>query len=159
MLSKCCCCIPRRTGSIILGIVGILGGLCTLFNSRGYWFYIMDAVVYLVAYGALLFGALKYNRIAVLINLVFTGIGIVLGVIFGIIAVSVVSTIMPELADNCVTIQDQLGNSGLTCDEFKTITIGTTACIFIVGSALNVYFWMCNYSFYQELKVGTETLA
>ena len=152
MLSKCCCCISLRTGSIILSIIGILGGIGTLIYYYGYWVYIVDAGVYLVAYGALLFGALKRNPTSVLVNLVLTGIGVVVGMILGIFALLVTPSFIPETSDNCARMEDQLDKMSLTCDQYKMIKIGSTVSIFLIASALNVYFWICNFSFYQELN-------
>ena len=96
MLSKCCCCVPLRTGSIILAILGIIGGIITLVSAGGQWVYIVNAIFNLIAYGALLLGALRSNDRAVLVNLVFTGLAIAMGIVFGIIVIASITTIVPE---------------------------------------------------------------
>ena len=154
MLSKCCCCIPLRTGSIILAILGILGGIGSFATSRGQWPYIITGIFYLLSYGPLLYGALKYNEKAVLMSLACTAVSIFLGIVFTIIAIANIDTISPQLANNCAAIIDELNQMGLTCDQFKATAVGVAAGTFIVGSFLNVYFWICNYSFYKELKEG-----
>ena len=154
MLSKCCCCIPLRTGSIILAILGILGGIGSFAQSRGQWTNIIQGIFLLLAYGSLLYGALKYNEKAVLISLVCIGLSIALGIVICIIAIANIETIVPELANNCAAIIDELHKTGITCDAWKSYTIGITAGVFITLSLLNVYFWICNYSFYKELKEG-----
>ena len=154
MLSKCCCCIPLRTGSLILAILGILGGIGMFAQSRGEWASIIQGVFYLLAYGSLLYGALKYNEKAVLMSLACTALCIVLGIVICIIAIANIETITPQLANNCAAIIDELKKLDITCDAMKSYTIGVTAGAFIIGSLLNVYFWICNYSFYKELKEG-----
>ena len=154
MLSKCCCCVPLRTGSLVLAILGILSGIGYFAMSKGSWGSIIQGIFYLLAYGFLLFGALKYNEKAVLVCLVCTAVGIVFGIIMCIIAIASIDTLAPQLADNCAAIIDELNHMHMTCDQFKAGVIGTMAATFIIGSLLNVYFWICNYSFYKELKEG-----
>ena len=159
MLSKCCCCVPLRTGSIILAILGLLGGIGTFATSKGFWGSYILGVVYLVAYGALLFGAIKNNDKAVLINLVFTGIIMVLTVILGIIVIASIGIFAPGLENNCAAIASWLRQNQITCDQFKGTTIGRAAGIFFVSALINGYFWLCNYSFYKELKGGNANPA
>ena len=154
MLSKCCCCVPLRTGSLILGILGVLGGILSFATSRGDWSSIIQGIFYLLSYGFLLFGAIKYNDKAVLVCLVLTAVSIVLGVVFCIIAIANIETIAPQLANNCAAMIDELNKLGMTCDQFKSATIGTLAGTYIAASLVNVYFWICNYSFFKELKEG-----
>ena len=152
MLSKCCCCVPLRTGSLILAILGVLGGILSFATSRGDWSSIIQGIFYLLSYGFLLFGAIKYNEKALLVCLVLTAVSIVLGVVFCIIAIANIETIAPQLANNCAAMIDDLNKLGMTCDQFKSTTIGIVAGIFIGASLVSVYFWICNYSFYKQLK-------
>ena len=161
MLSKCCCCVPLRTGSIVLAVLGILGGIGTFVASQGQWPQIVLGVFYIIGYPALLFGAIKYCRKAVLVSLVCTAFIIVIGIAFGIIFIASVETFVPELANNCATMVDvstngvngQVDLSGL-CDVVRYTTIGIAAAIFFSSALINFYFWICNYSFYKELKEG-----
>lgn len=150
MLSKFCCCVPLRNGSIVLAILGILGGILYLATSQGESHKIVWGIFLLLVYGSLLYGALSYNKNAVLVCLVFEGMTIVLGIIFGILAIASIDTLVPQLENNCADIIDK---GGLTCDQFK-FALFTTAGVFIAGSLLNIYFWICIYSFYKELKEG-----
>ena len=159
MLSKCCCCIPLRTGSIVLGVLGLLGGIGTFAKSEGLWFNIVLGVFYIIAYATLLFGALKENGTAVLVSLVCTAIIIVLGIVFGTIIVASIETFVPEFANNCAAIANYLAQAHLTCEQFKSATIGVTAGIFFASALINIYFWICNYSFYKELKGENENMA
>ena len=156
MLSKCCCCIPLRTGSIILAVLGLVGGTGNLALAIYYqlWPNIVGGILYLLSYAPLLYGALKYNKNAVLVSLICSGVLIALGIASCIIAFASIETINPLLADNCVAIRDVLNTLGLTCDQYKSTVLGMLAGTLIVGTLLNIYFWICNYSFYKELKKG-----
>ena len=139
-----------------MAILGIIGAIVTLVSAGGQWVYIVNAVFNLIAYGSLLLGALRSNDRAVLINLVFTGLSIAMGVVFGIIVVASVTTVVPQLHNDCAAIAAQIEQQNITCDQLKAATTGTTAAVLFLGSALNVYFWVCNYSFYSELKSGNH---
>ena len=156
MLSKCCCCVPLRNGSIVLAVLGILIGILigigSFAKSGGFGLHIIVAIFYLLAYGALLFGAIKYNDKAVLFNLVLTAIIIVLEIVGAIIVLSSIETFVPELA-SCLSHMPE------SCDQIKAAAVGTAAGICIVSSVLNGYFWVCNYSFYKELKEGNANPA
>ena len=166
MLSKCCCCVPLRTGSIILAVLGILGGIGIFVGSQGFWFNIVLGVFYIFGYPALLFGAIKYCAKAVLVSLVCTAIIIVIGITFGIIMIASTETFVPDLANNCASMVDVSTNGGngqvdLTgfCDVFKFTTKVVAAGIFFPSALINFYFWICNYSFYKELKGGNGNPA
>ena len=170
MLSKCCCCVPLRTGSIILAVLGILGGVGLFVGSQGFWYNIVLGVVYIIGYPALLFGAIKYNDKAVLVSLVCTAIIIVIGTVFGIIIIASTETLIPELANNCASTVDVSTNGGNgqidfsgVCDALKNVaritTIVVAAVIFFSSALLNIYFWICIYSFYKELKGGNVNPA
>ena len=154
MLSKCCCCVPLRTGSIILGIIGILSGAGFLLKGYTDWYYIIDGLLQIVAYGVLLFGAIKNNKTAVLVHLVASAINIVLSIVLGIVAIVRIDTLAPELANHCQSILEELRQMGLDCEQFKAVVISTTAATFIGSGLISVYFWICIYSFYKELKKG-----
>ena len=84
MLSKCCCCISLRTGSLIIAILGILGGIIFLGHSMTFHGFLILVVP---VYGFLLYGAIERNEYAVLVWLLFNGVAIVLKIILGIIVI------------------------------------------------------------------------
>ena len=137
MLSKCCCCVELRTGSLVLGVLGLLGGVGQ-FAQGSFWGNFLLGIFYLIAYGALLFGAIKYNPVAVLVNLICTIIIMVLGVIVAIILL--------------------VGSTQFT-DSNQSGAVLSVGIGYLLGVALNAYFWVCNYSFYKELKQGTSNPA
>ena len=161
MLSKCCCCVPLRTGSLVIAVLGILGALVFLALSKGEWLSIVDGIFFLLPYAFLLFGAIKYNDKAVLVCVVLTALSImiidasiILEIVFGIIAI-----VDPELAD-CKALNEVL--FFYDCDElrFSTIVKEAVKLIGLIGlSLINIYFWICNYSFYEELKEGGSEAA
>ena len=88
-----------------------------------------------------------------LVNLVITGLCIALGIIICIIAIANIEIFAPQLANDCAGLIVD-GRMNVNCDDVKSAAIGVTAGVFIIGSLLNAYFWICNYSFYKELKKG-----
>ena len=154
MLSKCCCCVPLRTGSLVIAILGILGGLGLLAFSKGLtglirWPNIVEGIFVLLAYSFLLFGALKYNDKAVLVYVVLTALSIIIGIGFGIIAITNIEIVVPALANDCKAL-----HSFVDCDNLRFRIIVTRAVKLFGVSLVNIYFWLCNYSFYKELKEG-----
>ena len=154
MLSKCCCCIPLRVGSIILAVLGIIGGLLNI-GYYSNWGYVVFGIFYFIANGCLLYGAIKNNHAWVLVYLVFSGISIVLEILFGILVLASVEYLVPMFANNCALINDELRDQKLSiedCDTLKSATEWTLAAVFMIGALFNIYFWICNLSFYKELK-------
>ena len=153
MVSKCCCCIPLRTGCIILGVLGILSGIGLLATEWRQWFYVIEAVIFFAAYGPLLFGAIQYNQRAVLVSLGSCALLILYGTVIGIIiAMPRIETFRPELANNCAGVTS-VERGGISCDDFTQIT---DVSAFLIGSVLDIYFWICMYSFYKDLKTGAN---
>ena len=152
MLSKCCCCISLRTGSVILGVLGLIGAIVTLCYSGGNSGYLTSGIIYFISHSFLLYGAVRNNYTAVLVYLVFTGIGIVLDLMFGILVLASVGILVPALDNDCALIQDDIRGQGISCDAFISATVGILASVFIITGLLNIYFWICCWSFYKELK-------
>ena len=80
----------------MLGILGGIGQFAQLYivvnGSKEFWAIIVSGTLYFISHGALLFGAIKYNPIAVLVNLVCTAIIVVLAIFsIYIIKISIVS--------------------------------------------------------------------
>ena len=140
LLKKCCCCVDLRTGAIIIAILGILGALGNM--GEGFsWVAIISTIVGLVAHGCLLFGAIKYHRVATLINLIISMLGIILMFIIAIIALVSIFRLPSGCSEN------------LNCHAVET-GLAVTVGMYIPGGILAIYLWMCVYSFYQELKMG-----
>lgn len=132
---KCCCCVDLRTGCIIIGalqIIGGLGGISTLFMYLD-WLTIVTGIVNIASGACLLFGAIKYDKIITIINLICTAIAIVLGFLMAVLFFNGSTT-------------------GRYSDEAGFAMIAIVAIIAEV--AIEIYFWLCIFSFYIKLKSG-----
>ena len=156
MLCKCYGFVALRTGSIVSAIIGLLCGVAIFVQSGVPWSKIVQGIFYFIAYGALLFGAIKYNEKAVLFNLLCTAILIVLAIVFYIIMIAKNWRI---LANNCVPIEVELLQEVITCDDIKSAPVGMSTGILIVSCFLIGYFWVSSYNFYKELKGGSANPA
>ena len=135
-LNKCCFCVDLRTGAMIIAVLEILGGFSVLGQSYMAR-YIVTCITLVVSGSCLLFGAIKYNWTATLVNLVFSAIGIVLCIIV---------TVMLFVAVGTVGMSGQ-NNAYWTTSIIQCVT--WIACVFV-----KIYFWVCVYSFYKNLKSG-----
>ena len=133
VFKKCCCCLDLRIGCLIIGVLQILGGLGN-FKPPLEWYTIITAIVNIVAGACLLFGAIKYNPIGTLINLITTAIAVIFVFIVAIMAFVVA------------------GALGSHSDEFLVYIIA--GAVYLVAVAIEIYLWLCIFSFYKELKSG-----
>ena len=123
MLSKCCCCVPLRTGCIILGVLGALGGIGLILKGYTDWYNIVVGILQILAYGLLLFGAIKNNTTAVLVHLVASAINIMLSIVLGIVARVRIDILIPDIDNRCQSMPQELRQLGLTCEHLKEIVI------------------------------------
>ena len=96
--------------------------------------------------------AIRYNNTAVCIYLSTGAILIVLGLIRIIMDNISIETLVPILADNCTQLRTHYTN--FNCEDMKTATVRLSVGILLTCTALNVYSWICNYSFYKEIKLN-----
>merc|ERR1712018_55064 len=136
VFNNCCCCIELRTGCIIIGVLQILGGLGN-FKPPLEWFTILLAIVSIISGCCLLFGSIKYNPIGILINLIFTAITSLFCLIVAIMIFYAVATYHTSR------------------EEFIGYMIAGG--VYLVALAINVYLWLCVFSFYKKLKSGDIT--
>jgi len=156
-MSKCCCCIPFRIGSIIMAVLWISQSIYSLVTSGGQRSNI-PKILDLIYSGCLLFGALKYHRKAVLVSLVMGGVFSVIFIMLVIIIFALMESIGSRLANDCEYYRPITGSE---CEELKsTVATAGNIAFFFLGSCLfHVYFWICIYSFYKELKEKGEWYA
>merc|ERR1712038_1504391 len=155
LLNKCCFCVPHRTGNIIMAILGILGGVSMIGASKSQYDHttsVVDGIFHLVAYGFLLHGALENNKKSVLISIICTGVVVAFGLLVGLIAVANIDVIVPALADGCKNWKEKENINDFNCDDSTREATNQVAAMFFVSGLISIYFWICSYSFYQELK-------
>ena len=140
VFNKCCCCLDLRVGSIVIAVLQILQGLGSFSEGTAS---IVSGIACIAAGALLLYGAIKYHQTAVLVYLIIGMIGIVLVVIKAIMSFIAIGTI-PATCRSTACSNAQ-----------STLTIYGIA--FLVGAALDVYFWLCVYSFHKGLKSGDIT--
>jgi len=150
-VGKCCCCVDLRTGAIViavLGIVGSLGNLALVIN----WITIIEVILGLLVSFCLLFGAIKENKIAVLIYLILQMIEIILMFAVGIFYL-VRGSEWKVASQDAVTQHDK-NLYGAVGTEF---IIGGV-CV-ILWACLQIYFFICIHSFYKKIEDGRTTSA
>ena len=131
VFNKCCCCVDLRSGCIIIGILQIFGGLG---NFRFLdWITIITGIVNIASGACLLFGSIKYNQIGILINLICTAVATVLGFVVAILFFIGASASINEESD----------------DFLIDIIVGG---IFLAAVVVEIYLWLCIFSFYLKLK-------
>ncbi len=145
-LNKCCCCVDLRTGVMIIAVLDIIGGFALLGKPPIDWDTIITCITVVIAGACLLFGAIKYNWTATLVNLVFSAIGIVFWIII---------VVMLFVA---VGVQSSKQMAGHQKNAFWTASI-ITGVLLIAVVFVKIYFWVCVYSFYRNLKSGNISAA
>ena len=151
VLNKCCCCVPLRTGAIIIAALTAIGGFAS-FSQGVQWFSIIAAILGLVSGGFLMFGAIKNHKIGTLLFLIVEMAQIVFG--FAIVIYFI------TLAD--LFVYQACQKSG-GCDpqtrDMVTYAFYAGVGICAMVYALGIYFWLCVYSFYQSLKEAVSNPA
>ena len=150
MIKKCCCCVPLRSGSIVLSVLGLMGGVGMMLRGFSDWSNVVSGILHILAYATLMYGCLKNHPTAVLVYLVLDALSIIVTIVIAILCIAAVPFMFPDLADTCV----QLKYTTEECDVFKEYAPGFAASIFVGIAILNTYFWVCVFSFYKELKSG-----
>ena len=167
MLKKCCCCIELRRGSILLGILCTILGLATfIFGTFIYsslvptYFQIIylpimfSSIFYVVTHGCLWFGAVNYDTIAIMVYLVCQAFMIVGIIGFCIVLMTLINNVLSKQAAEGCGVKDNP-----SCNVAIVIINIIVAEQFLIILIINIYFWICIYSFYLNLKEGTENIA
>jgi len=121
---------------------------------------VIDGIFHLVAYGFLLHGALENSKKSVLVSIICTGVVVAFGLLFGLIAIANIDVLAPYLANGCKTYLSQWNKNGeikenftsKDCDNLAREVTNQLVTSFFVSGLISIYFWICTYSFYQELK-------
>ena len=152
MLTKCCCCVPLRTGSIVLSVLGLIGGVGMMLRDFSDWSNVVSGILTILAYATLMYGCLKNHPTAVLVYLVLDAFSIILAIFIAIFCIAAVTFMFPQITDECA----QARYTTEQCDSLKAATIVSVASLFVGIAILNAYFWVCVFSFYKELKSGVN---
>lgn len=151
MLQKVCFFIPLRRGCIIICTIGILVGTISLIlGVHGFggiiWPNIIAAILYIVAYGCTLIGSIAYSKTIVSFGLILSATLLVLQSLFGVY-------IWPQMYGASAIIEYCQHING--CAEHDALNmIVRIVSGFFLSVGMNIYFWYCNYSFYNCLKSG-----
>ena len=81
---------------------------------------------------------------------------VVMGIVFGMINVASIASTVPKLSKNCKHIAKELAERNITCDALKSETMGIASVIVLFSVFLNIYSWICIYSFLKELEEKGE---
>ena len=159
MLPKsCCCCIPLRSGMIVLGILIIISNLVSailaIVSDHNY-LSIIPMVLGLVTGIALLVGAFLENKTLLFVALTLYAIMILVEIVFIILVVADITILNPKFKDDCKELVFDRKNT--TCEEQKQFTMIAKVISGVVSVLLNGYFWICALSFYLQVKREDET--
>ena len=142
VLEKCCFCVDLRNGAIVIGTLHMVAALGQLFTTAIAWITIVDVLLGLIAGAVLLYGAIKYNTVAIIIHLVLALIEIVF-----LLATAIMIF---------VGVAAWLNLNGGELHWFPTLSL-VIGGVISLWAIIEIYFLVCVCSFYQQLKSGMIT--
>ena len=156
--TKCCCCLPLRTGCIVIAILTIAYSFTWyIFGSRGGRFlgtrigygYIVPINLWGLAEGTcLLIGALLNNATLVLVHFILAIIGTV-----GTLILVIVNSALANYSIGTPTQDEKVGAGLVVVIWVSIITFIVIACL------VRIYFIVVAWFFYKELKTGGENIS
>ena len=141
-LEKCCFCVDLRNGAIVIGTLHMVAALGQLVTTAIAWINIVDVILGLIAGAVLLYGAIKYNTVAIIIHLVLALIEIVF-----LLATAIMIF---------VGVAAWLNLNGGELHWLLTLSLVIGGLISL-WAIIEIYFLVCVCSFYQQLKSGMIT--
>ena len=140
VLEKCCFCLDLRKGAIAIAIFHMVLALGQIFTMLRIVVTAIGVVIFgLIAGAVLLYGAIKYNTVAIIIHLVLALIEILI------------------LLTNVILIFHAVGISdGTLVDWFYTLLV-VSGVLNSLWAIIEIYFLVCVRSFYLQLKSGMTT--
>ena len=137
VLRKCCFCFEHRSGAIVIAILQIIGALAGFVDDSVLpkWHLVINCCTGLICGIYLIYGAIKYNTVAILVSLIFTVI---------VLCFLILGSILSFMATDFYS-QKNLRHQYL----YFGIALGVALMILAL---LEIYFWLCIFSFYGELK-------
>ena len=142
VLEKCCFCVDLRNGAIVIGTLHMVAALGQLGTTAIAWITIVDVILGLIAGAVLLYGAIKYNTVAIIIHLVLALIEIVF-----LLATAIMIFVG-------VAAWLNLNGGELHWLHTLSLVIGGLISLWAI---IEIYFLVCVCSFYQQLKSGMIT--
>ena len=140
--TKCCGCIPLRTGCLIIAILSIVFSFTWFFHTAFAYEYSVPVCLIGLASGlCLLIGVILNNQTLVLVGAILDMIGLVTTLLVAVIFLAMAGVFVSTAATTEV--------AGL---ETAFIAIFLT-CV-LIGIILDIYFLVVVWSFYKELKSG-----
>ena len=142
VLEKCCFCVDLRNGAIVIATLHMVAALGQLGTTAISWITIVDVLLGLIAGAVLLYGAIKYNTVAIIIHLVLALIEIVF-----LLATAIMIFVRAAAWLN-------LNGGELHWLHTLSLVIGGVISLWAI---IEIYFLVCVCSFYQQLKSGMIT--
>ena len=143
VLEKCCFCLDLRKGAIVIAIFHMVLALGQIFTMLRIVVTAIGVVIFgLVAGAVLLYGAIKYNTVAIIIHLVLALIEIVF-----LLATAIMIFVG-------VAAWLNLNGGELHWLHTLSLVIGGLISLWAI---IEIYFLVCVCSFYQQLKSGMIT--
>ena len=142
ILEKCCFCLDLRKGAIVIATFHMVLALGQIFTMLRIVYTAIGVMIFgLIAGAVLLYGAIKYNTVAIIIHMVLALIEIVFLLATAIlIFVSVAAW--------------NLNGRELHWLHTLSLVIGGVISLWAI---IEIYFLVCVCSFYQQLKSGMIT--
>ena len=133
-----CCCLDLRDGAIAIAVLEMLIGLGSFgsFANGFNWIAIFIFIPNVASGISLLYGAIKHNSTAVLVNLILS----LLGVVF-----LIVMSLLTLISGASMTLVEQRGA------QIIMLVLGS---IYLLITLIQIYFWICVYSYFRKLKSG-----
>ena len=149
--TKCCGCLPLRTGCIVIAIFAIVGSFAVYFNKDVGYGYKVPANLWGLAEGiCLLIGAYLNNPILVLVYFILA----IIGVVAQLIAIIVITLTM--------TVWHTTGTAvaaGTAASTAVTAALAVLIVLVVIGCIVKIYFIVVAWSFYKELKTGGQDMS
>ena len=150
MPSNCCYFVPLRIGSIILGVLGTLVSLFGIVGTGRRWPFIIFGILFLFPSACLLFGAIKNHENALLASIVMGAASFLISIIIALIALAMIQSINPELANDCEALSAYLDCGKFTSEWRKIFGYG-----YMAFATIYVYFWCQALIFLTEMTEKT----
>ena len=149
VFKNCCCCIDLRIGAMIIAILNILEGLST-FGMKLDWYVILGAITAVLSGICLLYGSIKYHETTTIIHLIFSMMSVVIYVI------SAIFLLVGAGAFESAGMDENAARLNGNGDVYKAAggILATVGSIFLIFALVQLYFWLCIFSFLKELKSG-----